>query len=195
MMVGGSSMTIYHFVGIKGTGMSALAQVLHDMGLTVQGSDVEKYFFTQAALEKAGIKILPFQKENIKEGMTVIAGNAFPDTHEEIEEAKRLNIPVIRYHSFLGKFMQKFTSIAVTGAHGKTSTTGLLSHVLEGAKPTAYLIGDGTGKGVEEAEYFVFEACEYRRDRKSTRLNSSHVKISYAVFCLKKKKKNNKNSI
>ncbi len=156
-------MTIYHFVGIKGTGMSALAQVLHDMGLTVQGSDVEKYFFTQAALEKAGIKILPFQKENIKEGMTVIAGNAFPDTHEEIEEAKRLNIPVIRYHSFLGKFMQKFTSIAVTGAHGKTSTTGLLSHVLEGAKPTAYLIGDGTGKGVEEAEYFVFEACEYRR--------------------------------
>ena len=59
-------MTIYHFVGIKGSGMSALAQILHDMNFQVQGSDVEKRFFTQIALEQSGIKILPFQKENIK---------------------------------------------------------------------------------------------------------------------------------
>ncbi|MED3622774.1 UDP-N-acetylmuramate--L-alanine ligase [Neobacillus thermocopriae] len=156
-------MTIYHFVGIKGSGMSALAQVLHDMKFQVQGSDVEKRFFTQAALEESGIKILPFQKENIQPGMTIIAGNAFPDTHEEIQEAMRLGLPVVRYHRFLGDFMQNFTSIAVTGAHGKTSTTGLLSHVIAGAKPTSFLIGDGTGKGQEGAEYFVFEACEYRR--------------------------------
>ncbi|MCD4839385.1 UDP-N-acetylmuramate--L-alanine ligase [Neobacillus sedimentimangrovi] len=156
-------MTIYHFVGIKGSGMSALAQVLHDMKFQVQGSDVEKRFFTQAALEESGIKILPFQKENIQPGMTIIAGNAFPDTHEEIQEAMRLGLPVVRYHRFLGDFMQSFTSIAVTGAHGKTSTTGLLSHVIAGAKPTSFLIGDGTGKGQEGAEYFVFEACEYRR--------------------------------
>ncbi|PWW26163.1 UDP-N-acetylmuramate--L-alanine ligase [Cytobacillus oceanisediminis] len=156
-------MTIYHFVGIKGSGMSALAQVLHDMNYQVQGSDFEKHFFTQEALEKSGIKILPFQKENIQPGMTVIAGNAYPDTHEEIEEAMKLGLPVVRYHRFLGDFMKKFTSIAVTGAHGKTSTTGLLAHVMRGAKPTSFLIGDGTGKGDEEAEYFVFEACEYRR--------------------------------
>ncbi|WP_080844398.1 UDP-N-acetylmuramate--L-alanine ligase [Cytobacillus gottheilii] len=156
-------MTIYHFVGIKGSGMSALAQVLHDMNLQVQGSDYEKHFFTQVALEEAGIKILPFQKENIEPGMTIIAGNAFPDTHEEIQEAMKLGLPIVRYHRFLGDFLQNFTSIAVTGAHGKTSTTGLLSHVLQGAKPTAYLIGDGTGRGKEEAEYFAFEACEYRR--------------------------------
>lgn len=143
--------------------MSALAQVLHDMKFQVQGSDVEKRFFTQAALEESGIKILPFQKENIQPGMTIIAGNAFPDTHEEIQEAMRLGLPVVRYHRFLGDFMQSFTSIAVTGAHGKTSTTGLLSHVIAGAKPTSFLIGDGTGKGQEGAEYFVFEACEYRR--------------------------------
>lgn len=143
--------------------MSALAQVLHDMKFQVQGSDVEKRFFTQAALEESGIKILPFQKENIQPGMTIIAGNAFPDTHEEIQEAMRLGLPVVRYHRFLGDFMQNFTSIAVTGAHGKTSTTGLLSHVIAGAKPTSFLIGDGTGKGQEGAEYFVFEACEYRR--------------------------------
>ena len=143
--------------------MSALAQILHDMGFEVQGSDVEKRFFTQIALEQAGIKILPFHRENIKPGMNVIVGNAFPDTHEEVEEAVKLGLPVIRYHRFLGDFMKQFTSIAVTGAHGKTSTTGLLSNVMKGAKPTAYLIGDGTGKGVLEAEYFAFEACEYRR--------------------------------
>lgn len=143
--------------------MSSLAQVLHDMNFKVQGSDVEKRFFTQLQLEKLGITILPFQKENIKPGMTIIAGNAFPDTHEEIQEAMKLGLPIIRYHRFLGDFMQNFTSIAVTGAHGKTSTTGLLAHVMEGAKLTSYLIGDGTGKGQEGAEYFVFEACEYRR--------------------------------
>lgn len=156
-------MTIYHFVGIKGSGMSALAQVLHDMKFEVQGSDVEKRFFTQEALEKSGIKILPFQKENVQPGMTIIAGNAFPDTHEEIQEAMRLGLPIVRYHRFLGDFMQNFTSVAVTGAHGKTSTTGLLAHVMQGGKPTSFLIGDGTGKGQEASEYFVFEACEYRR--------------------------------
>lgn len=143
--------------------MSALAQILHDMGYEVQGSDYEKYFFTQKALEESGIAIFPFQRENIKPGLTVIAGNAYPDTHEEIDEALKQGIPVIRYHKFLGEFMQKFTSVAVTGAHGKTSTTGLLAHVISGTKPTSYLIGDGTGRGEKDAEYFVFEACEYRR--------------------------------
>lgn len=156
-------MTVYHFVGIKGTGMSSLAQILHDMNYHVQGSDIEKTIFTQKSLEERGIRILPFDKENIQQGMTVIAGNAFPDTHEEIQAALEQDIPVIRYHRFLGQFMERFTSVAVTGAHGKTSTTGMLSHVMQGAKPTSYLIGDGTGKGVEDSKYFVFEACEYRR--------------------------------
>jgi UDP-N-acetylmuramate--alanine ligase len=95
-------MTVYHFVGIKGTGMSALAQILHDMNYKVQGSDVEKRFFTQKALEERGILILPFSKENIQPGYTVIAGNAFPDTHEEIQAAYELGVPVIRYHRFFG---------------------------------------------------------------------------------------------
>lgn len=51
----------------------------------------------------------------------------------------------------------------MTGSHGKTSTTGLLAHVLSGIKPTSYLIGDGTGHGISEADFFAFEACEYRR--------------------------------
>ncbi|PLT31487.1 UDP-N-acetylmuramate--L-alanine ligase [Peribacillus deserti] len=156
-------MTVYHFVGIKGSGMSALAQILHDMNYSVQGSDVEKYFFTQAGLERSGIKILPFDEKNIEPGMTIIAGNAFPDSHMEIQRAMELGLPVIRYHRFLGDFMKNFTSVGITGAHGKTSTTGLLAHVMRGAKPTSFLIGDGTGKGDQDAQYFVFEACEYRR--------------------------------
>ncbi|WP_243291057.1 UDP-N-acetylmuramate--L-alanine ligase [Bacillus sp. FJAT-47783] len=156
-------MTVYHFVGIKGTGMSPLAQILHDMNYKVQGSDIEKELFTQKALEERNIPIYPFSKENIHSGLTVIAGNAFSDTHEEIAEAHHLDLPIYRYHHFLGEFMSQFTSVAVTGAHGKTSTTGLLAHVMQGAEPTSYLIGDGTGKGVENSKYFVFEACEYRR--------------------------------
>ncbi|MFC4321115.1 UDP-N-acetylmuramate--L-alanine ligase [Litchfieldia salsa] len=156
-------MTVYHFVGIKGTGMSSLAQVLHDMNFEVQGSDVEKRFFTQKPLEERGIRILPFSKDNITSNQIVIAGNAFPDTHEEISAATELGIPVVRYHRFLGDFMQKYTSIGVTGSHGKTSTTGLLAHVMQGAEPTSYLIGDGSGQGAENNKYFVFEACEYRR--------------------------------
>lgn len=155
--------TLYHFVGIKGSGMSALALILHDKGFKVQGSDVKKYFFTQKSLEEANIPMLVFDQNNIKEGMTIIAGNAFPDSHEEIVRAHELGLTVKRYHDFLGELSSHYTSIAVTGSHGKTSTTGLLSHVLSGIKDTSYLIGDGTGKGVKDAKYFVLEACEYRR--------------------------------
>ncbi|GAA3022679.1 UDP-N-acetylmuramate--L-alanine ligase [Tetragenococcus solitarius] len=154
---------IYHFVGIKGSGMSSLALILHEQGEQVQGSDVEKYFFTQMGLEKAGIPIYTFDADNITEGLTIIAGNAFPDDHEELVQARALGLKVIRYHDFIGHFIQRFTSFAVTGSHGKTSTTGLLAHVLSGIVPTSYLIGDGTGHGRPDAEFFAFEACEYQR--------------------------------
>ena len=156
-------MTLFHFIGIKGSGMSSLAQILHDSSHKVQGSDVETYFFTEDALHERNISIYPFDENNIKVGMTVIAGNAFPDSHPEIAKAYDLGIEVVRYHDFLGEYMQKFISIAVTGSHGKTSTTGLLAHVISGHAPSSYLIGDGTGKGLKDAEYFTFEACEYKR--------------------------------
>ncbi len=143
--------------------MSALAQILHDSGERVQGSDVEKHFFTQEALEEKNIPILPFSETNIKENFTIIAGNAFSDDHSEIKEAKRQGLTFYRYHEFLGEWLKQYTSIAVTGAHGKTSTTGLLAHVLNETFPISYLIGDGTGKGHVDSRYFVFEACEYRR--------------------------------
>lgn len=156
-------MTHYHFVGIKGAGMSSLAQIMHDLGHEVQGSDIEKYVFTEIALKDKGIKILPFNADNIKDDMVVIQGNAFPDSHEEIVRAHELKLDVIKYHDFLGHVIDQYTSVAVTGAHGKTSTTGLLSHVMNGDKKTSFLIGDGTGLGIPQSDYFAFEACEYRR--------------------------------
>lgn len=156
-------MTVFHFTGIKGSGMSSLAQILHDSGNQVQGSDIDKHFFTEDPLRKLGISILPFNANNIQKGMTVIAGNAYRDDHEELTRANELGVDVIRYHKFLGNLMGQFTSVGITGSHGKTSTTGLMSHVLSGFAPTSYLIGDGTGHGETQAEYFAFEACEYRR--------------------------------
>lgn len=154
----------YHFIGIKGAGMSALALMLHQMGHQVQGSDVEKYYFTQRGLEQAGIPILPFDEKNISNDLILIAGNAFhADNNVEIAYADAHGFSYQRYHEFLGEFMQQFVSMGVAGAHGKTSTTGLLSHVLSNITDTSYLIGDGTGRGSQNAKYFVFEADEYER--------------------------------
>ena len=154
----------FHFIGIKGAGMSALALMLHQMGHTVQGSDVEKYYFTQRGLEQAGITILPFSEENLTGDQILIAGNAFkPENNVEIAYADAQGYTYQRYHEFLGEFMRYFVSMGVAGAHGKTSTTGILSHVLSNITDTSYLIGDGTGRGSKGAKYFVFESDEYER--------------------------------
>lgn len=153
----------YFFVGIKGTGMSSLALILHDKGCKVMGSDIDKYTFTQRGLEQAGIKILPFNANNIKPGMIIVAGNAFDDDQEEIARAKELGLKVMRYPEVVEMIIEETTSIGVAGAHGKTSTTGLLAHVMSGVSPTSYLVGDGSGKGTPDARFFVFEADEYRR--------------------------------
>lgn len=153
----------YHFIGIKGTGMSALAHILYDSGEKVKGSDINKYFFTEDALKEKNIEILPFSAENITSNDIIIAGNAFSDEHIEIKKAKEMGVEYYKYHEFLGEWAKKYTSVAVTGSHGKTSTTGLLAHVLEESMPISYLIGDGTGRGHQDSKYFVFEACEYKR--------------------------------
>lgn len=152
----------YYFIGIKGSGMSALAGILHDEGYHVVGSDVEKHFFTQEGLEKRGITIYPFDENNIQENMNIILGNAFKDDHPEAIRARELGLTIRRYHQFVGDLIKNYISIGCAGAHGKTSTTGLAAHVLSGIEKTSFLIGDGTGHGEEGAKYFVLEADEYR---------------------------------
>ena len=161
----------YYFIGIKGTGMGPLAQILHDQGNEVLGSDIDTYTYTQAPLEAAGIKILPFEAKNVDEYQSAVfvRGNAFEDTHVEVARALELGVKMISYPEAVQEQIAQTTSIAVAGAHGKTSTTGLLAHVLKNIAPTLYLIGDGTGRGVPNSQFFVVEADEYRRHFKDYR--------------------------
>ena len=154
---------MYYLIGIKGTGMSALAQILFDLGYEVMGSDKPDHFFTEKPLIERGIKILPFNKDNIKEDMLIVQGNAFSDTNEEVVRAKELNLKIYTYQEMVGKLTKMFNTITVAGCHGKTTTTSMLSHVLNNIVGANYLIGDGSGYAIKENNYFVLEACEYKR--------------------------------
>ena len=156
-------MSKYHFIGIKGSGMSSLAQIAYDMGHEVQGYDEETYFFTQEKLEQRNIPMYGYSAENIKEGFEVILGNAFDETHIEYRAAKDLGLKIYTYAQFLGKLLDEIPSIAVTGAHGKTTTSTMVSNIFKHNFVTSYLIGDGTGHGEKNSDYIVAEACEYYR--------------------------------
>lgn len=153
----------FHFIGIKGSGMSALAQVLFDLKNEVQGEDTEAFLFTQIALESRNIPLYPFGEAPLSSNMTVIVSNAFDEKHPSVIKCKQRGIPVHRYHHFLGELIKGYTSIAVTGAHGKTTTTGMLVHAFNTEDQPCSLIGDGTGQGHTIANQFIFESCEYKR--------------------------------
>lgn len=152
----------YYFIGIKGTGMASLAIMLHDLGHDVCGSDQQKHFFTEDELVKRGIEILPFDENNIREEYTVIIGNAFLEDFPEVVRARQL-CRCYRYHEFLGELMKDYRTVAVSGSHGKTTTTTLAKTMFSEFVPTGYLIGDGEGHLDPECEYLCVEADEFRR--------------------------------
>lgn len=154
----------YHFIGIKGSGMASLAEIVADRGDTVSGSDIEKYIFTQKPLEERGIPITGFDADNIHEGDTVIIGLAFDKRNPEVNKALTTpGVKVYWYNEFLGELLTHYTSVSVAGTHGKTTTTGMLAHVLAHQAPTGFLIGDGHGEMPKDAAYFVLESCEFKR--------------------------------
>ena len=154
---------MYHFIGIKGSGMSALAQIMKNLGYDVQGSDVETHFFTEEGLVKDGIKILPFDENNIHENMKIVRGATFTDDHPEVKRAKELGLNIYSYADMVGSLTRKFKTICIAGCHGKTTTTSMMAHILNQIKGANYLIGDGTGYSNKENEFFILESCEYRR--------------------------------
>lgn len=154
---------MYHFIGIKGSGMSALAQILHNLGYTVQGSDYEQHFFTEDGLRELGIQILPFDENNIKEDMKIVKGATFDETNPEVKKAMEMDLNIYSYSEVVGSLTRKFKTICVAGCHGKTTTTSMLAHVLSETKGANYLIGDGTGFSNKENELFILESCEYQR--------------------------------
>ena len=92
-------MTHYHFVGIKGSGMSSLAQIMHDLDMKFKDRILRTTYLQKLLLE-IRIKILPFDANNIKEDMVVIQGNAFASSHEEIVRAHQLKLDVVSYNDF-----------------------------------------------------------------------------------------------
>jgi len=155
----------YYMAGIKGTGMSALALVLSDLGFDVVGYDDEKeHRFTEDKLIERGIKIYTVENNELDEDSIVIYSPALKlDTHPELIKAVNMGLKIYEYQDMLGKLTKKFESICISGCHGKTTTTAMLSHIMSNLGKCNYLIGDGRGHGDRESDKFILEACEYRR--------------------------------
>ncbi len=177
-----------HFVGIKGTGMAALVEILFHNGAVITGSDVEERFYTDEILEKLGLKALPFSEKNITDKTQfVIYSSAYKlDKNPDLIEAVRRGLPCLLYTEALGSYSQRAYSCGICGVHGKTSTTGLTGTILKELDlPSQVLAGsiinsfgntctytsplikdsaascvssDGSGKNI-----FVAETCEYQR--------------------------------
>lgn len=154
---------MYHFIGIKGAGMSALAVILKQLGYSVKGSDLPKHFFTELELINNDIPITTYNKENITEGLTIIKGASVQEDNVELIEAKNLKLPIIGYEEMVGRLTREMKTICIAGCHGKTTTTAMMSHVLDQAIGINYLIGDGTGHASKENTFFALESCEYKR--------------------------------
>lgn len=156
-------MSKYYFVGIKGSGMSSLAQVLHDLGNTVIGYDDNEYHaYTQDELEKRNIKIY-YETPELDNDYIVVRTSAVRDSHKEIVNAKNLGLEIKQYFELLGELTDKYKTIAISGCHGKTTTTALLSHIFSETVGCSYIIGDGTGVANKDSDLFFIEACEYCR--------------------------------
>ena len=153
---------IYYFIGIKGSGMSALAQIMHDLGYKVTGSDKPDHFFTEAGLIEKGIPFHEFNPDMITKDMIIVQGNAFNDEHPEVKRAHELGLKIFTYQEMIAEITNDTKLVAVCGCHGKTTTTTMMKTVLE-PFGVNYLIGDGTGYAKKGNEYFALEACEYKR--------------------------------
>ena len=155
-----------HFVGIGGTGMCGIAEVLHNLGFTVSGSDLKESAVTQR-LVGLGVKVtIGHQRENIKQADVVVVSSAVDRSNDEVDEAYIKRIPVIPRAEMLAELMRFRFGIAVAGTHGKTTTTSLtVSMLAEGGLDPTYVIGGrlnsaGVNAKLGLSNYLVAEADE-----------------------------------
>ncbi len=154
----------YYCIGIKGTGMSTLAQMLYDMGNVVSGyDDAKDYKFTQKGLEKRGIKIFYDGNHPLDKDTIVTASRAFSNEHPEMKRVKELGLTFKPYNEVVGEITKEFDTISVSGTHGKTTTTSLLKHLFENTIGCNYFIGDGTGHIDMKNRLLVIESDEFNR--------------------------------
>ena len=148
----------FYLVGIKGSGMSALAHLLLDDGYQVEGSDVDKYIFTENRLKQRKVKIHSLNNKDYLKNSFVIIGHDFIDDYL-INDLNKKGIPFLEYHKFLSFYINKNNLISVCGSHGKTTLVGLLS---QASNNCSFLRGDGYGKKTNKEDFFFLESCEYK---------------------------------
>ena len=154
---------MYFFIGIKGTGMSALAIILKQLGNEVSGSDKDTHYFTEVGLIENNIPFYEYNKDNIKEGMTIVKGGSIKEDNPEVIRARELELKIYDYHEMVGELSKKYKTICVAGCHGKTTTTSMIACAYKDILGLNYLIGDGTGYANQDNNFFALESCEYKR--------------------------------
>ncbi len=154
----------YYCIGIKGTGMSTLAQILSDLGNTVSGyDDAKEHKFTQDGLDKRNIPIYYDNTHEIDKDTIVTYSVAFKEDHKEIKRVRSLGLKVKKYNEIVGDIINMFESIGVSGTHGKTTTSSLIRHLLEHTIGCNYFIGAGDGHVTNKNKYFVVESDEFNK--------------------------------
>jgi UDP-N-acetylmuramate--alanine ligase len=155
-----------HFVGIGGIGMSGIAELLLNLGYKVSGSDVKSSDITDRLKELGGAIFKGHAAENIKGADVVVVSSAIDPDNPEVQAAGQSSIPVIPRAEMLAELMRLKYSIAIAGAHGKTSTTSIVASVLAegGLDPTVVIGGKlksiGSNAVLGEGDFIVAEADE-----------------------------------
>lgn len=154
----------YYLIGIKGSGMSALASILHDLGNTVVGYDDSlEYKFTLDGLNKRNIKIYHDGEFIPDQDFIVCYSNAINKDHKEIKRLEKFNLKHVRYQDLLGSLTKKYETISVSGTHGKTTTSLMISSIFDSVYGCNYFVGDGRGHGDQKNKLFILESCEYNK--------------------------------
>jgi UDP-N-acetylmuramate--alanine ligase len=167
-----TNMSVY-MVGIKGQGMTALAEILNSLGAKVWGVDTHEVFYTDEILNKLGIPFFEgFDAEHVSRDIQCVIHSAayHPETHVELRRAQELDIPLLTYPEALGVLSKQYDFAGICGVHGKTTTTamaGTLAKYLH--LPATVLAGsqiptfDNRSALVLGDKYFIAETCEYKR--------------------------------
>ena len=157
---------VIHFIGIGGIGMSGIAEILIQSGYLVQGSDINISDNTNR-LKKIGVKIFIGQKSsNINNAKIIVVSTAITNTNIELIAAKKMFLPIVHRAEMLGELMRLKQSIAVGGTHGKTTTTSLISRIIEqnGMDPTiingGIISSLGSNAKLGGGEWMIVEADE-----------------------------------
>jgi len=164
--IGMSRIKRIHFVGVGGSGMSGIAEVLLNLGYQVSGSDIKENLATQRLKSQGATIYIGHDVTNVHDCDVVVYSTAVSDRNPEIYEARNLRIPIIRRAEMLAELMRFRHGIAIAGTHGKTTTTSLIASLLaEGGLDPTFVIGGrlnsaGAHARLGASRYFVAEADE-----------------------------------